>query len=51
MSRIVLVVWNAAEAQERAERLRSAGLVDYKVSATDATWSGLCFARRQPKQR
>ena len=26
-----------------------AGLVDYKVAAIDATWSGLCFARR--KQR
>ena len=23
-----------------------AGLVDYKVAAIDATWSGLCFARR-----
>jgi hypothetical protein len=23
----------------------SAGLVDYKVAAIDATWSGLCFAR------
>ena len=27
-----------------------AGLVDYKVAAIDATWSGLCFARRR-KQR
>lgn len=26
-----------------------AGLVDYKVAAIDATWSGLCFARRKPK--
>ena len=25
----------------------SAGLVDYKVAAVDATWSGLCFARRR----
>ena len=25
----------------------AAGLVDYKVCAVDATWSGLCFARRQ----
>ena len=24
-----------------------AGLVDYKVAAVDATWSGLCFARRR----
>jgi hypothetical protein len=24
-----------------------AGLVDYKVAAVDATWSGLCFARRK----
>jgi hypothetical protein len=23
------------------------GLVDYKVAAVDATWSGLCFARRR----
>jgi hypothetical protein len=26
------------------------GLVDYKIGALDATWSGLCFARRA-KQR
>jgi hypothetical protein len=26
-----------------------AGLVDYKVAAVDATWSGLCFARRRKK--
>ena len=26
-----------------------AGLVDYKVAAIDATWSGLCFARRRTK--
>lgn len=25
------------------------GLVDFKVCAIDATWSGLCFARRRPK--
>ncbi len=25
----------------------AAGLVDYKVAAIDATWSGLCFARRR----
>lgn len=25
----------------------TAGLVDYKVAAIDATWSGLCFARRR----
>ena len=24
------------------------GLVDYKIAAIDATWSGLCFARRRP---
>jgi len=23
-----------------------AGLVDFKISAIDATWSGLCFTRR-----
>ena len=27
----------------------AAGLVDYKVAAIDATWSGLCFARRKAK--
>ena len=26
------------------------GLVDYKVAAIDATWSGLCFARRKTKR-
>lgn len=25
----------------------AAGLVDYKIAAIDATWSGLCFARRR----
>lgn len=25
------------------------GLVDYKIAAIDATWSGLCFARRKVK--
>ena len=24
------------------------GFVDYKIAAIDATWSGLCFARRRP---
>ena len=27
----------------------TAGLVDYKVAAVDATWSGLCFARRRER--
>lgn len=27
----------------------AAGLVDYKISAIDATWSGLRFTRRKPK--
>jgi CheY-like chemotaxis protein len=27
----------------------TAGLVDYKIAAIDATWSGLCFARRRPR--
>jgi hypothetical protein len=27
----------------------AASLVDYKVAAIDATWSGLCFARRKAK--
>ncbi len=26
------------------------GLVDYKIAAIDATWSGLCFARRKPRR-
>jgi hypothetical protein len=25
------------------------GLVDYKIAALDATWSGLCFARRKTR--
>jgi len=25
------------------------GLVDYEIAAIDATWSGLCFARRKAK--
>ena len=25
------------------------GLVDFKIAAIDATWSGLCFARRKPR--
>ena len=29
----------------------AAGLVDYKVCAIDATWSGLCFARRKRKPK
>lgn len=28
----------------------TAGLVDYKIAAIDATWSGLCFARRRPRR-
>ncbi len=28
----------------------AAGLVDYKIAAVDATWSGLCFARRNNKR-
>ena len=27
----------------------AAGLVDYKICAVDATWSGLLFTRRQPR--
>ena len=27
----------------------AASLVDYKVAAIDATWSGLCFARRRAR--
>jgi len=33
--------------QEIRERGLAAGLVDYKVSAIDATWSGLLFAKRK----
>jgi hypothetical protein len=29
------------------EAALAAGLVDYKVCAVDATWSGLAFARRK----
>jgi CheY-like chemotaxis protein len=28
----------------------TAGLVDYKIAAIDATWSGLCFARRKARR-
>jgi CheY-like chemotaxis protein len=28
----------------------AAGLVDYKIAAIDATWSGLCFTRRKSKR-
>jgi CheY-like chemotaxis protein len=28
----------------------SSGLVDYKIAAIDATWSGLCFARRKARR-
>jgi CheY-like chemotaxis protein len=27
------------------------GLVDFKICAIDATWSGLCFVRRSPRRR
>jgi hypothetical protein len=29
----------------------AAGLVDYKIAAIDAVWSGLCFARRKARPR
>jgi len=29
----------------------AAGWVDYKIAAIDATWSGLCFARRADSER
>ncbi|HEY7725612.1 MAG TPA: hypothetical protein VH880_09775 [Anaeromyxobacteraceae bacterium] len=35
----------SGEAEVRAFGL-GCGFVDYKVCAVDATWSGLCFARR-----
>ena len=39
---------NVGERQVRAAGL-AAGLVDYKVCAIDATWSGLLFTRRRPR--
>ncbi len=36
------------QAEVRATGL-AAGLVDYKIAAIDATWSGLRFTRRKPK--
>jgi hypothetical protein len=36
--------------QEVREAGLAAGLVDYKVCAVDATWSGLLFTRRKGKQ-
>jgi hypothetical protein len=32
------------------DRGLAAGLVDYKIAAIDATWAGLCFARRKPRR-
>jgi hypothetical protein len=29
----------------------AAGLVDFKICAIDARWSGLCFVRRKPARR
>jgi hypothetical protein len=39
----------AGDLSERAVRELglSQGLVDFKICAIDATWSGLCFARRR----
>jgi hypothetical protein len=38
-----------SDVDERAVRAfgLARGLVDYKIAAIDATWSGLCFARRR----
>jgi hypothetical protein len=44
------VLPDLSEAAVRASGLR-AGLVDYKICAIDATWSGLCFARRGGRRR
>lgn len=44
------VVTDLAEGQVRDFGL-AAGLVDYKIAAIDATWSGLCFARRKAKTK
>jgi hypothetical protein len=40
------VVTDLAEGAVREWAL-AAGLVDYKICAVDATWSGLCFAHRK----
>lgn len=32
------------------EKGLAAGIVDFKICAVDATWSGLCFTARKPKQ-
>lgn len=45
-SSLHLIHRNAPEVEGRIERLEKAGLVDYKICAVDATWSGLRFARR-----
>jgi len=51
MKRVVLVHWHEPECAERAARLCSCGLdqglVDTKVCAIDAVWSGLRFSRRR----
>lgn len=43
------VVSDLSERDVRASGLAS-GLVDYKIAALDATWSGLCFARRNARK-
>ena len=44
------VTTDVGEPEVRAFGL-ARGLVDYKISAIDAIWSGLCFARRRPESR
>jgi len=39
---------DVSEKDVRALGLK-AGMVDYKICAIDATWSGLCFALRQKR--
>lgn len=42
------VATDVTESLVRAHGL-ARGLVDFKICAIDATWSGLCFVRRKPK--
>jgi len=43
------VATDLSEAVVRAHGL-DRGFVDYKICAIDATWSGLCFAKRRPRK-
>ncbi len=54
------ILWRRAQRKNAEGRLTqnvvrsmvlARGWVDYKVSAIDETWSGLCFARRRPLEK